>query len=901
MNNSLRTLPFVLLPICAALNLERLQAQSTSPAGSAQGAAATPPCTTPTFTNPHFQLGGVVRGADLDHDGHLDLVGLRYGYGYTEAHEYGPVVVTLNRGDGFYDAPVVYASGYLTWPLVDLVTADFSGDGYVDVAVADSADRIFVLLNQGNGTFAPYVPYEVGPRPTSLTSADFDGDGDVDLAVALYSQSPNMNSVTVLLNQGDGTFALSAGYGVGSNPASITNADLDNDGDLDLVTANYLGHTLSVLLNEGSGTFAAHVAHPVAPYPQHLMSADLDGDGRVDLACSNGGSNVISVVWNQGNGVLAAPTQYGVPAGGPIAAVDLNGDRQLELMCTNVDVLEYTLSTLWNQGNRSFAPPMSRELGRYPHSVAGVDLDEDSDTDLICAGNGTSAALMNRGGGVLQTHAQYPLNTTPFSVAHGDFDIDGDIDLAATTQSSDNLTILSNRGDGSIESRVALPLNLGATCILAMESADLNADGLTDLAGIDCVNNRIPIILNQGDGTFAAHGEQVTASSLTAMTLADLDGDDDVDVACTSRYSHSAEVLLNHGDGTFDHLGVSLVGITPIAITSSDLDGDGDVDLAIVNVGHGTPLSVYLNHGDGTFAQPAAYILGNVYDDEAWITSADFDGDGDGDLAVLNSHGNVAVLSNQGDGTFVVQSNHQQDFPSGFESADLDADGDVDLVIATQWRSITIFRNPGNGSFSEPEYYSTTQVPYDLTIADLDGNGYLDVASADRYDGTVTVLLNACSCCGTIEPYCFGDGSLSSCPCGNQGGPGRGCANSVHPRGALLQATGTASVSGDTVILQGTDMPDGACMYFQGTGQASFAFGDGLRCVVGNIIRLETTTNSAGMSQYPAGGAPSVSVRGAVPPAGGTRNYQTWYRNAASFCTPFAHNSTNGVEIVWTP
>lgn len=153
---------------------------------------------------------------------------------------------------------------------------------------------------------------------------------------------------------------------------------------------------------------------------------------------------------------------------------------------------------------------------------------------------------------------------------------------------------------------------------------------------------------------------------------------------------------------------------------------------------------------------------------------------------------------------------------------------------------------------------------------------------------------------------CGGDGSTGqSCPCGNSGASGHGCANSVNPLGAELEATGTPSVASDTLVLRGSGMPANAtCLYFQGTSLvaagAGASFGDGLRCAGGTVIRLGTKTNALGASQYPAAGDASVSVRGLVPPAGGTRVYQAWYRNAAAFCTSSTFNVTNGVSVNWT-
>jgi len=152
--------------------------------------------------------------------------------------------------------------------------------------------------------------------------------------------------------------------------------------------------------------------------------------------------------------------------------------------------------------------------------------------------------------------------------------------------------------------------------------------------------------------------------------------------------------------------------------------------------------------------------------------------------------------------------------------------------------------------------------------------------------------------------YCAGDGSATNCPCSNLGATGRGCRNSFPTFGAQLAGDGLASVADDDVVLTSSGMPaSSSALFFQGTAQQNAGlgsmFGDGLRCVGGAVIRLGTKTASGGVASYPTVGDASISVRGLVPPAGGVRYYQAWYRNAAAFCTVSTFNLTNGVQIAW--
>jgi hypothetical protein len=141
----------------------------------------------------------------------------------------------------------------------------------------------------------------------------------------------------------------------------------------------------------------------------------------------------------------------------------------------------------------------------------------------------------------------------------------------------------------------------------------------------------------------------------------------------------------------------------------------------------------------------------------------------------------------------------------------------------------------------------------------------------------------------------------SGCPCAAPP-TGRGCANSVNPTGGALSTAGTASISNDTLVLNGEGMtPSSSALYFQGTTMqhAQIVYGDGLRCVTGNVVRLGTKMNAGGASSYPAGGDPAVSVRGVVT-SPGTRYYQVSYRDLGDFCTPAPFNITSGVAVTWT-
>lgn len=151
--------------------------------------------------------------------------------------------------------------------------------------------------------------------------------------------------------------------------------------------------------------------------------------------------------------------------------------------------------------------------------------------------------------------------------------------------------------------------------------------------------------------------------------------------------------------------------------------------------------------------------------------------------------------------------------------------------------------------------------------------------------------------------YCAGDGTGAACPCGNSGALGHGCANSSFASGARLDSAGVASLSADTVLLTATGIP-GPVLFVQNAGPSSpaVAFGDGLLCASGNLVRLGVVFAVAGSATYPGGSTPApVHVAGAPLSAGDTRGYQCWYRDAVAFCASETFNLTNGQRWTWRP
>ena len=292
--------------------------------------------------------------------------------------------------------------------------------------------------------FAPAVNYPAGDGPVSAFCADLDGDGDLDLAVPNFYS----DSVSILKNNGDGTYQSVVNYGVGDEPHSVFCADLDGDSDLDLAVANRNSYNVSILKNNGDGTFQTKVDYYAGDGPHSVFCADLDGDTALDLtvANANNNSNGVSILKNNGDGTFQSAVSYGAGENGSysVFCADLDGDTALNLAVANNN--SNSVSILKNNGDGTFQSAVNYGVGDAPLSVFCADLDGDGDLDLAVANclSDNVSIFKNNGDGTFETKVDYGVGDWPHSVFCADLDGDGDLDLAVANSESDSVSILLN-------------------------------------------------------------------------------------------------------------------------------------------------------------------------------------------------------------------------------------------------------------------------------------------------------------------------------------------------------------------------------------------------------------------------------------------------------------------------
>jgi hypothetical protein len=304
----------------------------------------------------------------------------------------------------------------------------------------------FVGLHQAaaQASFAPATNYAVGNNPQSIIAALLDGDGKAGLICANWGN----NTLSVLTNNGSGGFGSNSTYTVGSGPTSVVAADVNGDGNVDLICANSGDNSLSVLTNNRSGTLVTAGTYAVGSVgggAQAVVAADVNGDGKVDLICANFGDDTLSVLTNNGSGgfalVSTLATGYGLLS---VTAADVNGDGNVDLITANQGRYpDYVgqLSVFTNNGSASFALASSPGVGLGPWSVVAADVNGDGKLDLICVtpgrnSNGTLSVLTNDGSGGFEAAGSYGVPNGAECVIAADVNGDGKVDLISTGDST---------------------------------------------------------------------------------------------------------------------------------------------------------------------------------------------------------------------------------------------------------------------------------------------------------------------------------------------------------------------------------------------------------------------------------------------------------------------------------
>ncbi len=758
----------------------------------------------PAASNVVGALPSAVGLADLDRDGALDVV----------VRDGGGLSVLDGVGDGTFRPREVLAAGA---GLADLVLVDLDRDLFPDVAlIAASVPRVKTWLDAGPTLASVRLAAEervttttaAGPGATyfarDVAIGDLNGDGKPDLILTGGSGSNGDGATAVALGRGDGAFERVAGLSIsGHTPLRGQLADMDEDGDLDVVVLNDNSMTVSVHLNDGTGALPGSATEVVGlggTAPNDLVLGDLDGDGLTDVVTLDMVAGLYRVILHPPLGSpdgLLPPVvtgSYGGVGSAPrgVATGDLDRDGRLDLVITNAAGNVFVLR---GQGDGTFVASQSLVLGGGPRGVAVGDLTGDGLLDAVvtCFDGNVVVVLAGNGDGTLTGAGSYAGPGGPWGVALADLDRDGDLDVAVCGYTGHSVRVFRNGGTGSFPGGTIATYGC-APAPRNLAAGDLDGDGVLDLV-VACETERreVSVLLGRGDGGFH---QQLERPSLTpqpqALAVADLDRDGRLDVVVGGGGATTQQAFLGGGDGTFP-VAQPLATGPGASCALGDLDGDGKQDLVLSRTDFGA-VQVFLGAGDGSFPTEvgspgvAGYrqlAVGDLNHDgrldlvatfpnagetrahlglndgrfagltpiganvQASVSLAHLDRDGHLDLIHLEHvFDQVSIQRGNGDGTFGPRTNLVvADGPGALACGDLDRDGDLDVVVATVYDNrLAVLRNDGAGGLSVASYTPLHPAANGevraVALADVDGDGDLDAIATMSAVNEVVVLLN---------------------------------------------------------------------------------------------------------------------------------------------------------------
>jgi hypothetical protein len=752
---------------------------------------------------PHHSIpyaSGLATG-DLNGDGYGDVVAVNAKYGVTSPY----VSVLLGNGDGTFMDPVNYpiAGTYSAAAVID----DVNGDGKLDIVAVSSDQQVSVLLGNGDGTFqaaqsfaAPTLPGQTSAASApivNLITADLRGIGKKDIICS---------NGLVLLGNGNGTFTPASApafpYAMdnfSSDGPNLASGDLNNDGKLDLVVSN--NNVISTWIGNGDGTFTAGTNYATINDTGYVTVTDLDGDGNVDIytGLANGGSysadfsnpTLAYALMGNGDGTFqGAPTIIGSYTSNNLG--DVNGDGLPDIITnatgqSNTPGPTFTVQLGTTKG--AFNPvstitaPASFTLNgktitgantTSPSTFAVADVNGDGKADLVFMDNGINTT----------TGAQSPLPVYFVALSHGDGTFATPVPYAfpqvAPAGDYDDALTLGNLQIG------------GFTGSGHNDLVFTFFDEYGGNAGIIGFIGGLVVLPGNGDGTFKAPIVTTTSSSATApsspiqpqiVSTTDINGDGKADLfvinftgVSQGNATTELQLFLSNGDGTFKPPTTITTAANPDTnsypyspFVLADFNKDGKLDLACLGetTAGQAQLAISLGNGDGTFAAPTILNLGGgdaIRD--SGIGAADFNGDGNVDIALLDAEDISGIYYGNGDGTFTSVPSNGNSYPKDLinlfaggvtVAADFNHDGKPDLLV----NNVILLNIYGSAPSTTPLASTTTaltssaatitaggSVTFTATITGASGSTGTPTGTVTFLDGTTTLGTGTLSASG---------------------------------------------------------------------------------------------------------------------------------------------------------
>lgn len=684
--------------------------------------------------------------SDLDSDGDLDLVvGFGGGVAWWENNGGAGPAWTEHEIDG----TIHYVTG--------VAAADLDLDGDPDaLASVSSEGEVRWYENTGGG--AAWVTHTIATGvagASSVCAADIDGDGDLDaVATAFDGDTIGWWSNDDGLGLSWSAHAIDTSF-AGARGGHV--ADIDGDGDHDVAAVAFSDGRFSWWENtDGAGSaWTEHVVATGLNGAYSVAAGDIDRDGDLDLAGATFFDDTVRW-WENTDGAGSSWLVHTITTtlvrARSVALADVDHDGLLDAVTTGYvgEVVRLYLNGL--EGQSWSAHTFDDSFVGAEQAIA-ADIDSDGDLDLAaCGRNGHTVAWWPNE--TIHRSALYPEQrgaatgfSNPWSVDTADIDGDGDPDLVAAASGSDTVAWFENAVfEGRDASWEEVVIDSDFDFAAAVRAADIDGDGDPDVVGAALHGDTVTWWENTA-GTGSAWAEHLIADNIDgafAVDVADMDADGDLDVVGAALLGDAVTWWENAvGDGTVwtaHTVESALDGAVSVAV--ADLDGDGDPDIAAA--GSQSDSFEWFENLDGSATSWARHTIATGLDYAHMVTVGDIDGDGDPDLVGAAAWSDQLLWWENAFGNATVWVAHTIDDAvdgvRGVDLADLDGDGDLDVLAAAAYTSMLSYWENADHSgtvWTEHQLDGAFVGGTDVKAADLTGDGWLDVVATPHDQNAV--------------------------------------------------------------------------------------------------------------------------------------------------------------------
>ncbi|CAF1433358.1 unnamed protein product [Adineta steineri] len=668
------------------------------------------------------------------------------------------IIIFLANGNGTFSSPTSYSTGSNSGPF-KIVTGNLNNDTWTDIVVTNYlGNNIGIFLGYGDGTFSTQTTYSTGSnsQPNSVVIRDINNDKQQDIVVTTY----NTSSISVFLSYGNGTFASPTTFSTGNNsgPKLFTFAELNGDNLVDIVVADYDANNIRILYGYGNGSFSLESTLPTGnnSAPRDVTTVDIDKDGHLDIVCANYNGGSVGIFFGYGKGNFSTQKLYSLGNGSyPYSVIvsDLNNDGQSDIIVPNSGIGNVVILSGYDNGTFTSQQTYPTKGLSNPHTIAVGDVNNDNRLDVIVVNywSNNVEIFLGFSNGTFSSNASYKTGTSsnPYSVAVGHFNDDKWLDIVVANYGSNSIGIFLGYGNATFSSQTTYSTG-NSSQPYAVAIADFNNDKRLDIVVANYGTNNLGIFYGNGNGTFSSQQTMSTGpfSSPRYVVVGDFNNDSRWDIAVINYGPDSLGIFLGYDNGTFSAQTTYSTGLGagPYSAAVGDLNNDGIQDI-IVTVYYPRAVIIFLGYGNGTFAKTASYSTGSG-SRPLTIAIGDLNNDNRMDIVVGNCYtDNVVIFVGVGEGKFSYDNSYAADknaCPSSIVLGDFNNDTIMDIVVANYGTNVIgVFLGTTYITGIRGHTYTTGSSPHPQGVAidDFNKDDQLDIIIVNHGLGNVGVLL----------------------------------------------------------------------------------------------------------------------------------------------------------------